>query len=143
MGVGRDKRRRIFKRDRYRCCYCGFDMTLHFPYPHLGVLTIDHVVPKISGGTERMSNLVTCCFDCNNRKGNRSLDEFLRRVCVNAIPSALRRLGDERQLRWFAARARLAREASASGRSRSFSFWQPDLLDVGAKAPNGTSRSHI
>ena len=43
-------------------------MTLHFSYPHLKVLTVNHIVPRVRGYTDRYSNLVTCCFDCNNRE---------------------------------------------------------------------------
>jgi 5-methylcytosine-specific restriction endonuclease McrA len=72
------KRQRIFVRDGFTCRYCGYDMTLHYAYPHLQILTIDHVVPRYAGGTNDEGNLVTCCRRCNGRKGNRSVDEFLR-----------------------------------------------------------------
>src|ERR1700687_370344 len=110
MGVGR---RRIFMRDRYRCRYCGHDITLHFPYPHLRMLTVDHVVPKVAGGTDRFANLVTCCFACNNWKRNRDVAEFLRDLYQNGEPG---RGADDRRLRWFVVRARLIREATACGR---------------------------
>ena len=107
MGVGREKRRRILARDRYRCRYCGYDMTLHFPYPHLGVLTVDHVVAKVRGGTDRNDNLATCCVDCNNRKRNRRVEVFLRDLYLNGEPG---KGVDDRRLRWFVMRADLARE---------------------------------
>jgi 5-methylcytosine-specific restriction endonuclease McrA len=53
MGVTQKKRRRIFARDEYTCRYCDLDMKWHFPYPHLGVITVDHIVPKVYGGTDR------------------------------------------------------------------------------------------
>ena len=40
-------------------------------------LTQDHVVPRASLGSNRVSNLVTACFPCNQRKGKQSLDTFL------------------------------------------------------------------
>jgi 5-methylcytosine-specific restriction endonuclease McrA len=59
-------RKNILKRDMYKCAYCGrSDLPL----------TIDHVVPKARGGEETWENLVTACVACNNRKGDRTLEE--------------------------------------------------------------------
>lgn len=56
----------IFKRDHYKCQYCGAT----------GVpLTVDHVIPKVRGGSDSWTNLVTACIHCNNRKGDRTLRE--------------------------------------------------------------------
>jgi len=55
-------RSRIYKRDGYKCVYCGNHKNL----------TIDHVLPKSRGGTNRWTNLVTCCSNCNRKKGDRT-----------------------------------------------------------------------
>lgn len=55
----------IFKRDKYRCMYCGEI----FPPSQL---TIDHVTPRAMGGKTSWRNCVTCCHPCNNRKGDRT-----------------------------------------------------------------------
>lgn len=36
---------------------------------HEDLLTVDHVMPLIEGGSWRMSNLQTMCYRCNNVKG--------------------------------------------------------------------------
>lgn len=64
------KRRRynrsgVFKRDKNTCQYCGGQQRAH-------LLTIDHVTPKAQGGTTSWENCVTCCFDCNNKKADRT-----------------------------------------------------------------------
>jgi CRISPR/Cas system Type II protein with McrA/HNH and RuvC-like nuclease domain len=39
-------------------------------------LTFDHVVPKSRGGKTIWSNIVTACYDCNKKKGNRLPSEM-------------------------------------------------------------------
>lgn len=62
-------RAQIKKRDNHRCRYCGRDDE------HVK-LTIDHIIPTSRGGhPEKKQNLVTCCFDCNQRKANKTPEE--------------------------------------------------------------------
>jgi len=58
-------RENIFRRDGYRCQYCG--STQH--------LTLDHVTPRSMGGRDTWENLVTACQQCNSAKGNRTLEQ--------------------------------------------------------------------
>lgn len=53
----------IFNRDRYRCRYCGVQLTNE-------TATVDHVIPKSKGGTGKRENLVTCCKKCNTEKSD-------------------------------------------------------------------------
>lgn len=58
----------IFKRDRFRCTYCGatpVDRPMH----------VDHVKPVVEGGTDAPENLVTACGDCNLGKGGVPLEK--------------------------------------------------------------------
>jgi len=41
-------------------------------------LEIDHILPKSSGGTDAVRNLTICCRSCNEKKGNRPLQDFLK-----------------------------------------------------------------
>jgi len=59
-------KREIFRRDEYRCQYCGRS-TSH--------LTLDHVLPRYRGGGYSWENLVSACPQCNRRKGHRTLHE--------------------------------------------------------------------
>lgn len=58
-------RQRIFKRDGFRCSYCGISKNL----------TIDHILPKSRGGGNTWLNLTTCCKNCNRVKDNRTPEE--------------------------------------------------------------------
>ena len=55
----------LFARDRMLCLYCGG----HF---HRGELTRDHVMPVSKGGRDIWTNVVTACWSCNVKKGNRT-----------------------------------------------------------------------
>ena len=41
-------------------------------------LEIDHIVPKSKEGSDRVSNLTLSCHRCNQKKGNKSLVDFLK-----------------------------------------------------------------
>jgi HNH endonuclease len=56
------------KWDRH-CAYCGAgDVPLQ----------VEHITPKARGGSERASNLTLACRPCNEAKGARRVDDFLR-----------------------------------------------------------------
>jgi 5-methylcytosine-specific restriction endonuclease McrA len=48
----------ILLRDNFRCCYCGRGSSE-------AILQVDHIVPKLHGGADDPSNLITACRDCN------------------------------------------------------------------------------
>jgi 5-methylcytosine-specific restriction endonuclease McrA len=61
-------RKNVFARDGNRCQYCGQD----FPASQL---SFDHVTPRSRGGKTDWENVVTCCLDCNSKKGDRTPQE--------------------------------------------------------------------
>lgn len=65
--TGKRLRFEIFKRDGFRCRYCGAD-------PVKTVLQIDHVIAVANGGTNEPDNLVTACRECNAGKSAVPLD---------------------------------------------------------------------
>ena len=60
----------VLQRDERTCQYCGSKK---------GRIEVDHVVPRSKNGSDRVSNLVTSCRKCNQKKDNQSLAEFLKR----------------------------------------------------------------
>src|SRR6202021_1588263 len=61
-------RKNILLGDRNTCQFCG----RIFPSSEL---TLDHVVPRSRGGRSSWENLVACCYQCNNSKGDRTPEE--------------------------------------------------------------------
>jgi len=55
----------IYARDNYRCQYCGHKASI-------SELTYDHVIPRSQGGTTEWTNIVSCCYECNRKKGGRT-----------------------------------------------------------------------
>ena len=50
--------RTLFRRDDYRCLYCGNQFSR-------SELTRDHVIPTSRGGTDKWENVVAACKRCN------------------------------------------------------------------------------
>jgi 5-methylcytosine-specific restriction endonuclease McrA len=57
-------RHNLYLRDLYQCQYCAdtFDTA---------DLTVDHVVPRASGGRTTWENVVTACRPCNSKKADK------------------------------------------------------------------------
>jgi hypothetical protein len=67
-------RNEILERDKYKCQYCGSDLTeleeMGFP------AHVDHVKPRRSGGKHNPENLAACCWKCNLGKKDFDLFEY-------------------------------------------------------------------
>ena len=61
-------KRAVFIRDQFKCQYCGEQLEKRD-------CTVDHVIPKAHGGQTSWKNCATSCTDCNNIKGDLSLDQ--------------------------------------------------------------------
>ena len=76
----------VFKRDGFRCQYCGRaapDVILH----------VDHIVPVAAGGGNDELNLITACQDCNLGKGKTQLSD------MSAIDRQRKQLDDLNEMR--------------------------------------------
>lgn len=60
---------RVFKRDEYKCRYCGADGT---------PLTVDHLVLWEEGGPSIDENLISACKKCNKTRGNLQYADWLK-----------------------------------------------------------------
>jgi 5-methylcytosine-specific restriction endonuclease McrA len=70
------------------CAYCG---AKDVPFE------VEHIVPKVSSGSNRLSNLTLACHDCNERKGKLPVEMFLKNkpaVLAKILAQAKRPLRD-------------------------------------------------
>jgi len=58
-------RTQVRERAHNACEYCH----LHQDDSPLAVLHIEHIIPKVHGGTDDLDNLALACIDCNLHKG--------------------------------------------------------------------------
>jgi 5-methylcytosine-specific restriction endonuclease McrA len=66
---GYELREYLLEKWKRRCAYCD---RKNVP------LEIEHIVPKSKGGTNRVSNLTLACTKCNIKKGNDSIESFVK-----------------------------------------------------------------
>lgn len=57
----------VFIRDGGKCTYCGVKEKR---------MACDHVIPRIRGGSDDLSNLTTACRTCNSSKRDDSVDNW-------------------------------------------------------------------
>lgn len=90
-GISKKLRFDVFKRDAFRCTYCGRQ-------PPDVTLVADHVLPVKEGGETIAANLVTSCFDCNAGKGARVLGDVPPPYQSDAILAQLQQDAERRTL---------------------------------------------
>ena len=52
------------------CCYCGVKL-------YVKELTLDHVMPREKGGSNRVANMLFSCRKCNSMKGAKNIGQFI------------------------------------------------------------------
>ncbi|NEQ80209.1 MAG: HNH endonuclease [Moorea sp. SIO2I5] len=68
--AGYEVREYLLEKWGRECTYCGKQSV---------PLQIEHIHPKSKGGSDRVSNLCLACEKCNQRKGNKPIEEFLKK----------------------------------------------------------------
>lgn len=70
----------LIAEDGERCRYCKVRVRKNWMETerHEHDATVDHIVPKAKGGSNKRENLALACRRCNNAKGDRSVEAFLR-----------------------------------------------------------------
>lgn len=65
---GYELREYLLEKYKRKCVYCEVDNK---------PLQIEHIIPRSKGGSDRASNLAIACEKCNQKKGNKPIEEFL------------------------------------------------------------------
>ena len=68
--MGYEVREYLLEKFKRTCVYCDAKDT---------PLNIDHIHPKASGGSNRISNLVLSCIPCNQKKNAQDVKDFLKK----------------------------------------------------------------
>ena len=67
--AGYELREYMLEKWHRKCAYCGITNTQ---------LEIEHIVAKSKGGSNRVSNLTLSCTKCNQKKGSKPIEQFLK-----------------------------------------------------------------
>lgn len=65
--AGYEVREYLLEKWHRTCAYCG---ATHVP------LEVEHIVPRVRGGSDRVSNFTLACVPCNQKKGAQTAAEF-------------------------------------------------------------------
>ena len=103
----------IYARDNYRCQYCGKKAPI-------SDLTYDHVLPRSQGGLTEWTNIVSCCYLCNRKKGGRTPHE-----------AGMRLLAAPTQPNWVPAVAIRISLRSVPEAWRDYLYWTGELDGAG------------
>jgi hypothetical protein len=74
--IRKEKRLAIYLRDGLCCAYCGIGVESG------STLTLDHLKPYSSGGSNKETNLVTCCSTCNSSRHTSSWRVFAEKKSI-------------------------------------------------------------
>ncbi len=88
---GYEVREYLLEKFNRTCVYCGkTDVPLE----------VEHIVPKSRGGSDKVSNLATSCHKCNQKKGDRTAEEFGHQEVQEQAKQSLKDAAFMNYVRW-------------------------------------------
>lgn len=129
--VSEDVKKQVVRRDGGRCLACGGTR----------LLQVDHILPRLHGGSHDLDNLQTLCKSCNQRKDTRRMRFTAQTTSLRSPPEALEHFEDpddagnrdhwERFLRRtvnFTYQCAAASRVVVGGRGESYYNWTIELV---------------
>jgi 5-methylcytosine-specific restriction endonuclease McrA len=89
--AGYEVRQYLLEKWGRKCAYCGTAQV---------ALQIEHVIPRVRGGSNRVSNLTIACEKCNQKKGTRTAAEFGYPLIERQAKASLRDAAAVNATRW-------------------------------------------
>lgn len=80
-----------------KCIHCRSKLALRLDGTPLSNATLEHIVPRVHGGTDALENLAIACARCNAQKGYRHDCQPLKDPKLQAV---MARLQAQRAARW-------------------------------------------
>ena len=123
--LGKRLRFEIFKRDGFKCRYCGAT-------PDQRVLQVDHVVPVAGGGSNDEINLVTSCQPCNSGKSARPIEQTSIRA--QAIPDPKKIREQAAQIEAYLQAKKVAEKAMEEVAEHFADLWDAQIGPISERA---------
>jgi hypothetical protein len=79
--IRKERRLAIYIRDSFRCAYCGCDLRHAAPAD----ITLDHLLPRSTGGNNESTNLVTACRSCNSARQDKPWVDYATGGAIDRI----------------------------------------------------------
>lgn len=83
-----ERRLSLYIRDRFECQCCGRDLR-KAKSEEMG---LDHLIPRVRGGCNCASNLMTICKPCNASRGSKSWTQFYPAGAILRVRRQQRRI---------------------------------------------------
>jgi len=78
----------VSEQQNHRCCYCGIRTTEVQGFKYSA--TVEHIIPKSQGGPDDLDNYALACYKCNNDRGDKPLEQYLRERDQRVITASLK-----------------------------------------------------
>ena len=87
---GYNIRNYLLEKHGRKCFYCGKTVS---------DFEVEHMIPKIRGGSDRIDNLTLSCHDCNQKKDTLTAEEFIKQTSpAKKAATKLKQLPNEKHL---------------------------------------------
>jgi CRISPR/Cas system Type II protein with McrA/HNH and RuvC-like nuclease domain len=126
-------RTRLSESQNWKCCWCGCHTT--DSRGKKNSTTVEHIVPRSSGGTDEWENLAMACSACNSRRGSQSVQDFMEGVAIQRSKTARERQREKRERRYLKRADQFQKTGwiDENGNSIDFFNWLQSIRSISAE----------